>query len=275
MGQLIEDARIKGINAKKYLIMSIVATCTVWFLFKYFNFFSSNLSALAGFFGLHYPPKIINLILPIGLSFHTLQSLSYVIEVYKGRQKAEHHLGIYALYVMFYPQLIAGPIERPYNLIPQLRERHYVDYQRIADALKLMAWGMFKKVVIADRLAVLVNQVYGDIHSYQGPEFVLATVLFAVQIIVIFPDIVILPIGSAKAMGFRLTNNFNFPFFSRSMGEFWTRWNITFFSWVRDYIYFPLCRNRYLRDRREINILIAFLFSGFWHGAGWTYVCSA
>ena len=199
MGILIEEARIKGLYAKKYLIISIMATCAVWFIFKYFNFFSWNLSALAGFFGLHYPPKIINLILPIGLSFHTLQSLSYVIEVYRGRQKAEHHLGIYALYVMFYPQLVAGPIERPYNLIPQLRERHYVDYQRIADALKLMAWGMFKKVVIADRLAVLVNQVYGDVAQLSraglcGSDYF---VLWC-RYIVIFPDIAILPLDPPK-----------------------------------------------------------------------------
>jgi alginate O-acetyltransferase complex protein AlgI len=273
MGILIEDAQEKGLYARKYLIISIIATCAVWFIFKYFNFFSVNLSALAGFFDLHYQPKIINLILPIGLSFHTLQSLSYVIEVYRGRQKAEHHLGIYALYVMFYPQLVAGPIERPYNLIPQLREKHDVDYQRMADALKLMAWGMFKKVVIADRLAFLVDQVYGDVRGYQGPEFVLATILFAVQIYCDFSGYCDIAIGSAKAMGFRLTNNFNFPFFSRSMAEYWRRWNITFFSWVRDYIYIPLCHNRHLQDKRGLNILIAFLFSGLWHGADWTYVC--
>jgi len=273
MGLMIEDARIKGLHARQYLILSMAATCTVWFIFKYFNFFSMNLSALAGFLGLHYPPKIISLLLPIGLSFHTLQSLSYVIEVYRGRQKAEHHLGIYALYVMFYPQLIAGPIERPYNLIPQLRERHEVDHQRIADALKMMAWGMFKKVVIADRLAVLVDQVYGNAHSYQGPELVAATILFAVQLYCDFSGYCDIAIGSAQAMGFRLTTNFNFPFFSRSMAEYWRRWNITFFSWVRDYIYIPLCRNRYLSNKEWACVFVAFLFSGFWHGAGWTYVC--
>lgn len=272
MGQLIEDARKKGLYAKQYLIISITATCAVWFLFKYFNFFSTNLSLLAGFFGLHYPPQIINLLLPIGLSFHTLQSLSYVIEVYRGRQKAEHHLGIYALYVMFYPQLVAGPIERPYDLIPQLREKHFVDYQRIADALKLMAWGMFKKVVIADRLAALVDQVYRDPRNYQGPQLALATIFFAIQIYCDFSGYCDIAIGSAKAMGFRLTNNFNTPFFSRTMAEYWRRWNITFFSWVKDYIYFPLCQTRSLRNNRTVNILLAFLFSGLWHGAGWTFV---
>lgn len=272
MGIWIEEARIKGAYAKQYLIISIVATCSVLFVFKYFNFFTSNLSALGGFFGLHYPPKIINLILPIGLSFHTFQSLSYVIEVYRGRQKAEHHFGIYALYVMFYPQLVAGPIERPYNLIPQLRQKHDVDYQRIADALKLMAWGMFKKVVIADRLSALVDQVYGDVHSYQGPQIVLATIFFAVQIYCDFSGYCDIAIGSAQAMGYRLTNNFNFPFFSRSMAEYWNRWNISFFSWLKDYIYFPLCQSRSLRNNRAVNILIVFLLSGLWHGAAWTYV---
>ncbi|MBF0504786.1 MAG: MBOAT family protein [Candidatus Omnitrophica bacterium] len=272
MGILIEDARLKGAHAKKYLIVSILATCSVLFFFKYFNFFSLNLTALGDFFDLHYPAKIINFILPIGLSFHTFQSLSYVIEVYRGRQKAEHHFGIYALYVMFYPQLVAGPIERPYNLIPQFREKHNVDYQRIADALKQMAWGMFKKVVIADRLAVLVNQVCSDVHGYQGPEFVVASLLCPVLFYCDFSGYSDIAVGSAKAMGYRITNNFNFPFFSRSMDEWWWRWNITLYSWIRDYIYIPLCQSRILRNNRAVNVLIAFLLSGLWHGAAWTYV---
>jgi D-alanyl-lipoteichoic acid acyltransferase DltB (MBOAT superfamily) len=272
MGILIEDARLKGMQAEKYLIVSVVATCFVLFLFKYFNFFSSSFSSLAGFLGLHYPPKLLNLIMPIGLSFHTLQSLSYVIEVYKGRQKAERHMGIYALYVMFFPQLLAGPIERPYNLIPQLKERHYIDYQRIADALKLMVWGMFKKVVIADRLAVLVGLVFGDVRRYQGPELALAEVLFAIQIYCDFSGYSDIAVGSAKAMGIRLTNNFYFPYFSRSIDELWRRWNISFINWLRDYIYFPLCQTKILRNNRAVNVLITFLLSGLWHGAAWTYV---
>ncbi|MBF0510748.1 MAG: MBOAT family protein [Candidatus Omnitrophica bacterium] len=272
MGLLIEQARLKNRYARRYLIMSIAATCVVWFIFKYFNFFSSNIWALAGFFGVQYPLKLIRFLLPIGLSFHTLQSLSYVIEVYRGRQKAERHFGIYALYVMFYPQLVAGPIERPYHLIPQLRQKHEVDYQRITDALKLMAWGMFKKVVIADRLKDLVDRVFDNPHEFQGPAFVIAAVLFAFQIYCDFSGYCDMAIGSAKAMGFRLTNNFRFPFFSRSIAEYWTRWNITFFSWVKDYVYVPLCQNQFLRDKRWIAVFLAFLFSGFWHGADWTYI---
>jgi alginate O-acetyltransferase complex protein AlgI len=272
MGILIEEAKLKGRYAKCYLIISILSTCAVLFVFKYFDFFSCSMASLGAWLGLHYPVPLLNLVLPIGLSFHTLQSLSYVIEVYKGGQKAERHLGIYALYVMFYPQLVAGPIERPYNLIPQLRERHYVDYQRIADALKLMAWGLFKKVVIADRLAVLVDQVYGDVKSYHGPEFLIAAVFCAIQVYCDYSGYCDIAIGSAKAMGFRLTNNFNFPFFSRSMGEYWRRWNITLFSWIKDYIYLPLCRSKFLEGKWEINVLMAFLFSGLWHGAGWTFV---
>ena len=272
MGILIERARLKGAHARRYLIVSILATCAVLFFFKYFNFFSTNLSAFAGFLGLHYPPRIINIILPIGLSFHTFQSLSYVIEVYKGRQKAERHLGIYALYVMFYPQLLAGPIERSYNLIPQLRQRHYVEYQRIADGLKPMAWGTFQQAVVADRFAPFVNQVYGDVHSYHGPAFVLAAILFVVQDYSDFSGYCDIAIGSAKVMGFKLTTNFNAPFFSKSIAEYCRRWNITFFSWVKDYIYIPLCQIPYLRDKRSVAIMIAFLFSGLWHGAHWTYV---
>jgi len=269
-GILIEN--VKGEESKKYLVISILATCLMLFVFKYFNFFSSSFSQIADFFGLHYPAKVLGLILPIGLSFHTFQSLSYVIEVYKGRQKAERHLGIYALYVMFYPQLIAGPIERPKNLLHQFRERHYFDYQRVTDGLKLMAWGMFKKVIIADCLARSVNQIYGNPANYQGPAFMLATFFFAFQIYCDFSGYSDIAIGSAQVMGFRLMDNFNRPYFSKSTAEFWKRWHISLSSWFRDYLYIPLGGNRCGRWRWQFNIFITFLISGLWHGANLTFI---
>ncbi len=272
MGIWIEDSMLKGVDARKYLIVSIVSMCSILFFFKYFDFFGANLSSIAGFFGLNYPPKVLGLIIPIGLSFHTFQSLSYVIEVYKGRQKAERHFGIYALYVMFYPQLVAGPIERPYNLLPQFREKQSVDYQRISDGLKLMAWGMFKKVVIADRLAVLVDQVFRDVGSYHGPEFVVALFFFAFQLYCDFSGYCDIAVGSAKVMGFKLMDNFRYPYFSRSVRKFWRCWHISLFSWLRDYVFIPLCRHRYFKHFRRVNIFLMFLISGVWHGAGWTYV---
>lgn len=269
-GILIEDSKEE--DRKKYLVFSIFATCLTLFVFKYFNFFSFSFSQIAGFFGLHYPAKVLGFILPIGLSFHTFQSLSYVIEVYKGRQKAERHPGIYALYVMFYPQLVAGPIERPQNLLHQFREQHYFDYQRVVDGLKLMTWGMFKKVVIADTLAITVNNIYDKPHFYQGPVFVLATIFFAFQIYCDFSGYSDIAIGSAQVMGFRLMDNFNRPYFSKSIAEFWKRWHISLSSWFRDYLYIPLGGNRCDRWRWQFNIFITFLVSGLWHGANWTFV---
>lgn len=268
----IKIADSQKYSRKKYLVLSIFATCSALFIFKYFNFFSSSFSQVAAFFGFHYPAKVLGLILPIGLSFHTFQSLSYVIEVYKGRHKVERHLGIYALYVMFYPQLVAGPIERPQNLLHQFRELHDFDYQRVVDGLKLMAWGMFKKVVIADRLALLVNQVYGDPLHYQGPAFAVATIFFAFQIYCDFSGYSDIAIGAAQVMGFKLMDNFNRPYFSKSVSEFWKRWHISLSSWFRDYLYIPLGGSRCAIWRWQFNLLTTFLVSGLWHGANWTYV---
>jgi alginate O-acetyltransferase complex protein AlgI len=179
-GIWIEDTEPK--NKKKYLVISIISTCLVLFIFKYFNFFNTNFAAVANFFNLNYPVPMMNIILPIGLSFHTFQSLSYVIEVYRGNQKAERNFGIYSLYVMFYPQLVAGPIERPQNLLYQFHAKHEFNYRDVTDGLKLMAWGMFKKVVIADRLAIVVNQVYDNPTEYTGLSLLIATVFFSFQI---------------------------------------------------------------------------------------------
>jgi alginate O-acetyltransferase complex protein AlgI len=268
-GILIENA--EGQRRKLFLVVSLIANIGVLGFFKYFNFFDANLSRAATLLHWNYPIPLLQIILPLGLSFHTFQSMSYTIEVFRGRWKAERHLGTLALYVMFYPQLVAGPIERPYNLLPQLKEPHTFDEQRIADGLKLMAWGFFKKLVIADRLAIFVNQVYGDPTSYSGITLVVATLLFAYQIYCDFSGYSDIAIGSAQVMGFKLMQNFDRPYSSKSVAEFWHRWHISLSTWFRDYVYIPLGGNRVAKWRWSVNIFFVFVISGLWHGAGWTY----
>lgn len=270
-GIMIEDAAAPKIK-KAWLTGSILSTCLVLFIFKYFNFFNVNLHNLAGFLGYNYPVSMLKLLLPVGLSFHTFQSLSYVIEVYYGRQKAERNFGIYSLYVMFYPQLVAGPIERPQNLLHQFYEKHDFDYQLATDGLKLMCWGMFKKVVVADRLAILVNQVYNDPTHYSGLPLLLATVFFAFQIYCDFSGYSDIARGAAKVMGFHLMRNFNIPYYARSVSEFWKRWHISLSTWFKDYVYIPLGGSRCSTPRLYANLFITFMISGLWHGANWTYV---
>ena len=215
----------------------------------------------------------LGLILPIGLSFHTFQSLSYVIEVYRGQQRAERHFGIYALYVMFFPQLVAGPIERPQNLLHQFYERHEVDYVSVRDGLRQMLWGLFKKVVVADRLAIYVNTIFGNIEHHTGPTIALATVFFAFQIYCDFSGYSDIAIGAARVLGFNLMTNFHKPYFSQSIGEFWRRWHISLSTWFKDYVYVPLGGNRVRAARAGCSISwLTFTVSGLWHGAAWTYI---
>lgn len=269
-GIMIEKTH--GKKKRVFLIMSIISTCLVLFIFKYFNFFNANLKTIAQFLHWNYPMRTLNLVLPIGLSFHTFQSLSYVIEVYKGTQKAERNFGIYALYVMFYPQLVAGPIERPYNLLPQFYQKHYFEYQRVVEGLRLMLWGMFKKVVIADRLAFFVNRVYDNPVGFMGISLIMATVFFAFQIYCDFSGYSDIAIGSARVMGFNLMNNFNHPYSAQSIVEFWRRWHISLSTWFRDYVYIPLGGNRVYKMRWCFNVFVTLLLSGLWHGASWTFL---
>jgi D-alanyl-lipoteichoic acid acyltransferase DltB (MBOAT superfamily) len=267
-GILIE--RTEGRKRKYFLIMSIVSTCGVLFIFKYFNFFNANLAQLAQFLHWNYPIDSLSLLLPIGLSFHTFQSLSYVIEVYRKNFKAERHFGIYALYVMFYPQLVAGPIERPGNLIHQFYEKHSFDDQRVIDGLKLMLFGFFKKIVIADKLAILVEQVYGNPTQYTGFPLIVAALFFGFQVFCDFSGYSDIAIGAAHVMGFRLVDNFNRPFFySFSTADLWRRWHMSLMSWFRDYVYIPLGGNRTGKGKWYLNIFITFTLSGLWHGAHW------
>ena len=223
-------------------------------------------------FGLTNPIPYLSILLPIGLSFHTFQAMSYTIEVYRGNQKAERHFGIYSLYVMFYPQLVAGPIERPQNLLHQFREKYDFEYDRVVEGLKLMLWGFFKKLVIADRLAIYVNAVYNNPEQHNGTTFILATIFFAFQIYCDFSGYSDIAIGAAKVMGFKLMTNFNRPYFARNISEFWKRWHISLSTWFRDYLYISLGGSRVSIPRWYFNLFLVFLISGLWHGANWTYI---
>lgn len=262
------DARRKKI----LLIVSLVANIGVLAFFKYFNFLNGNLADLAHLLGWNYSIASLSIVLPIGLSFHTFQAMSYTIEVYRGHQKAEHHFGIYALYVMFYPQLVAGPIERPQNMLHQFHEKHAFEYVRVTDGLKLMGWGLFKKVMIADRLAPIVDQVYANPAAAEGPALVFATVLFAFQIFCDFSGYSDIAIGAAQVMGFKLMRNFDRPYFATSIPEFWRRWHISLSTWFRDYLYLPLGGSRTTFWRWQFNIAVVFILSGLWHGASWNFV---
>ena len=256
------------------LMLSVVVTCLVLFFFKYFNFAVKNLNWLSSIWGFDLSIDYLNIILPLGLSFHTFQSLSYIIEVYRGNQKAERHFGIYSLYVMFFPQLVAGPIERPQNMLHQFHRKNEFNESKFKDGLKLLFWGLFKKVVIADNLATYVNPVFQDPNSYTAGSVAVALIFFYFQIYCDFSGYTDIARGSARMMGFELMKNFNLPFLSNSLTDFWKRWHISLSSWLRDYVYEPLAlgwRNVGITGI-AVALIFTFLISGIWHGAEWTFI---
>jgi D-alanyl-lipoteichoic acid acyltransferase DltB (MBOAT superfamily) len=257
---------------KFFLSMSIVSVCTVLFVFKYFNFFNANFAALAAALHWNYSIGALSIALPIGLSFHTFQSLSYVIEVYRGRQKAERHLGIFALYVMYFPQLVAGPIERPQNLLHQFHQRKHFDLCRLQDGLSLALWGLFKKVVVADSLAIYTDTIYNASSRHNGASLLIATYCFAFQIYCDFSGYSDIARGVSRVYGIELMKNFDAPYLANSISEFWARWHISLSTWFRDYVYIPLGGNRVSMGRNFFNLFVVFLLSGFWHGANWTFI---
>lgn len=269
-GILIENAR--GKRRKMLLSISIVANVGVLCFFKYYNFLNENLTELLGWVSVENPIPALSIILPIGLSFHTFQAMSYTIEVYRGNQNAERHFGIYALYVMFYPQLVAGPIERPQNVIHQFYQRHYFNYDRVVSGLRLMLWGLFKKVVIADRLAIYVDAVYNNPEHHSGITAAVATIFFAFQIYCDFSGYSTIAIGASRVLGIKLMENFRRPYLAKSIKEFWSRWHISLSTWFRDYLYIPIGGSRVKFPRHMLNLLIVFVVSGIWHGASWTFV---
>jgi len=257
---------------RKYLALSLVCNLGILFFYKYFNFVNTSLSESLQLVNIYYDAPVFQVLLPVGISFYTFQTLSYTIDVYKGRIPAERHLGIYALYVSFWPQLVAGPIERTKHLLPQFKQRHEFDYNRVTSGLRLMLWGLFKKVVIADQLAVYVNRVYNHVDDFQGLPLLFATFFFAIQIYCDFSGYTDMARGAAKVMGYDLMENFRRPYFAKSIREFWQRWHISLSTWFRDYVYIPLGGSRQVKWRWYYNLLITFFLSGLWHGANWTFV---
>lgn len=258
-------AKAKGRRRILLLLISLGMNLGILFFFKYVPF-------LATLFQLNNDSNNSWFLLPLGLSFHTFQGMSYAIEVFKRKQKPIKNIGMYALYIMFFPQLAAGPIERPQQLLPQFLKKHDFVHSNIVIGLRLILWGMVKKIVIADRLGVIVNLVYAKPHEYNTGIILLATILFAFEIYCDFSGYSDIAIGSARLLGYKLVTNFSFPYLARSIADFWTRWHISLYTWFRDYIYIPLGGNRKGTIRRLCNILIVFALSGLWHGAGLHYI---
>lgn len=269
--------RTAGYTRKVLLIASLITNIGILAFFKYYDFFNNNVTDILSLFGSSnaIPPLqvlIPGVVLPIGLSFHTFQSMSYTIEVYRGNYPAERNLATYSLYVLFYPQLVAGPIERPQNILPQLHHTHSFDWTRVRSGLMMMAWGMFKKVVIADRLALLVDPAYANVQTATGATLLIAVFFYAFQIYCDFSGYSDIAIGAGKVLGIKMMENFRTPYLSQSISEFWRRWHISLSTWFRDYVYIPLGGNRVSPSRAALNTLIVFGISGLWHGADWKFI---
>ena len=267
-----ENVKKRDAQRKLWVALSFSLNLSILFFFKYFDFALDSLNHLLLFIGVRAVTPSYDVLLPVGISFYTFQALSYTMDVYRGELPAEKNLGKYALFVSFFPQLVAGPIERSKNLLTQVYERHYFDYDRVKNGLLLMIWGLFQKIAVADRVAVIVNEVYDHYSAYTGAHVALATLLFSVQIFCDFSGYSDIAKGAAQVMGFRLMDNFRQPYFSTSIHEYWRRWHISLSTWFRDYLYIPLGGSRCSRLKKYRNIMITFLVSGLWHGANWTYV---
>ena len=257
---------------KRVLLLSLVFNVGFLFVLKYFNFFAVSFNTVLSSLEVSHRLPGLKLLLPIGISFYTFKNLSYTIDVYRGILPPEKHLGLFALYVSFFPQVLAGPIERAGRLLPQFREEHSFDYVRVTRGLKWMVWGLFQKMVIADNLAVWVDRVYGNPAQYPGITLVVGVFFFAFQIYCDFAGYSDVAIGAAEVMGFKTMDNFRRPYLATSISEFWSRWHISLSTWFRDYLYIPLGGNRVAIPRWYLNVLIVFLVCGLWHGASWTFV---
>lgn len=270
-GILLENEQDKG-KKKKYLVASIIANVGVLAVFKYYNFINDNITGVAGLLGMKNPIPALKMLLPIGLSFHTFQAMSYTIEVYRGHQKAERHFGIYSLYVMFYPQLVAGPIERPQNVLHQFYVKQEFNYNNAVRGITLIAYGLFKKMIVADRLATYVNSVYGNIDNANTISALIACCFFSIQIYCDFSGYSDIALGTARFMGFDLMVNFRRPYMATSISEFWGKWHISLSTWFRDYVYIPMGGNRVSKVKWYRNLFTIFMLSGLWHGANWTFI---
>ena len=257
---------------KVLLCATMIASLGVLFFFKYFNFFSLSAARVLGRFSIEVHPVTLSLMLPVGISFYTFQTLSYVIDVYRGEVEPERNFVTYAAFISFFPQLVAGPIERTGNLLPQIKGEHHFDREKASYGLLLMAWGFFKKLVVADNLAVYADRIFDDVHAYGGFSMLLAALFFTFQIYCDFSGYSDIAIGCARLFDIHLMTNFKSPYFAISIKDFWSRWHISLSTWFRDYVYIPLGGNRVSKLRNVWNLLVTFLVSGLWHGAAWHFV---
>ena len=271
-GLLTDKYDANPTRKKTILATNIVLNLTILFIFKYFNFINESVFSLLDIFGLHWNVPNLSILLPIGISFYTFQAIGYSIDVYRGDLKAERSFITYALFVSFFPQLVAGPIERAKNMLPQFREKHTFKYDDVAEGFNLMLWGYFMKLCVADRVGEYVDAIYNNVGQHNGTSMIIATVFFALQIYCDFGGYSNIAIGAARVMGFRLMENFKRPYLSLSVKEFWYRWHISLSSWFKDYVYIPLGGNRVKYGRHMLNLMITFVVSGLWHGANWTFL---
>lgn len=270
-GKVISKSDSKR-TKKAYLIISIISNLGLLAFFKYYNFFVSSFESMLADLGLSFDTWTLQIILPIGISFYTFQTLSYTIDIYKGKIKHTYNFLSFAVFVSFFPQLVAGPIERASHLLPQFHKKRKFEYDNAINGLSLIAYGFFKKIVIADRLAIYVNAVFADINNANTISLTLGAVFFAFQIYADFSGYSLIARGVSKLLGFDLMVNFNRPYLATNIPDFWRRWHISLSTWFRDYVYIPLGGNRVSIVRNYYNLLIVFLVSGLWHGANWTFV---
>lgn len=268
----LEDEKKSKLIQKLIIATSLIFNFGILFLFKYYNFFTGSLTRLLSLLNISVSITRFDYLLPVGISFYTFQAISYVIDVYRGDVKVEKHLGKYSLFVSFFPTLLSGPIQKSKDFLHQFDEKHHFDYDRIKGGLYLIFWGLFQKLMVADRVAILVNTVYSTPGKYKGFEIIIATVLYGFQIYCDFSSYSDIARGSAEILGFRVTKNFNQPYFSKSIKDFWRNWHISLSTWFRDYLYFPLGGSRKGKYRTYINLMIVFLISGLWHGSAFNFI---
>lgn len=257
---------------KSWLWLSIIINVGLLGVFKYYNFFAESLAEASSAIGLHLHPYMLNIVLPVGISFYTFHGLSYIIDIYNDKIKPEKNFINYGVFVSFFPLLVAGPIERATHLLPQIQQKRIFNYSKAIDGLRQILWGLFKKIVIADQCALYVDQVFSSADSFSGSTHAVVAILFAIQIYGDFSGYSDIALGTAKLFGIDLLRNFAFPYFSRSIPEFWRRWHISLSTWFRDYLYIPMGGSKGNKWNRIKNIFILFVVSGFWHGANWTFI---
>ena len=266
------DEKKKKRKMKLCLAICLLLNLSILFFFKYYDFALSSLTKVFNTFNIQLNAPKFDFMLPIGISFYTFQALGYIIDVYRNNVKAERNFIKYALFVSFFPQLVAGPIERSKNLLSQLDKREKLNYKNLREGFFIMVWGFFLKLVIADRISIFVTKIFDNYNEFSGLYLIIAVVLFGFQIYCDFNGYSTIAKGSAKMLNIELMDNFNAPYLSRSVGEFWRRWHISLSTWFKDYLYIPLGGNRKGKFRKYLNILIVFIVSGLWHGANWTFV---